>query len=258
MLRYLWPSAVLEQRDLAPLSKLRTLVVEDDDSSAEVLQIMLSTFRQVELVGTAHSGRQAARMIVALKPDLVMLSVSLPEISGLDVAVSARNSRAPPSIIFVSHSKQFAYAAFELAAVDYLLKPVSYDRLESALRRVPESRTAGQSGSQCKREFWVHRRDGHLRVEIDHVELIEAQGDYVLLHAGDARHMIHMTIEHIMEQLDSAEFIRIHRSTIVRRSQINAMAHRGKGRWSVELKTGVALHVGQKYIPDVKLFTASK
>jgi DNA-binding LytR/AlgR family response regulator len=249
---------VLERQTLSHLTNLRTLVVEDDNTSAEVLQIMLSTFRYVELVGTAQSGPQATRMIVALKPDLVMLSVSLPEINGLEVAVSARNSRAPPSIIFLSHSRQFAYAAFELAAVDYLLKPVSYERLESALSRVPESRSAGQSDTACKREFWVHRRDGHVRVDIDHVELIEAQGDYVLLHTSDARHMIHMTIEHIMEQLDSERFIRIHRSTIVRRSQIKAIAHRGKGRWSAELRTGVAMHIGQKYLPGVKLFAAGE
>jgi DNA-binding LytR/AlgR family response regulator len=236
---------------------LRTFVADGNIGSAEHLQILLATFDHVELVGTAQSGYQAIRMIAALAPDLVVLSVNLSDITGLQVAVSAQNIKAPPAIIFVSRSELHAVRAFELAAVDYLLKPVSHERLSVALQRVADSRSNHPEHHDYLQDFWIQRRDGHVRLAVDSIALIEAQGDYALLHAGSNQHMIHMTIEHILEQIDPAKFIRIHRSTIVRRDQISAIRHRGGGQWSADLVGGICRNIGKKYLAEIKAFTVN-
>ena len=244
-----------EETSPRPTACLRTIVADGDNSAAEHLQILLAQFDQVELVGTAKTGPQTVRMIDAMEPDLLLLSVNLPDMDGLAVAENVRRMVPAPSIVFVSSSRQFAVDAFDLAAVDYLLKPVGARRLSRTLQRVSENRLATTSladQDSLSRDFWVPRAEGILRVEIDMIWLIEAQGDYVLLHVDSHTHIIHKTIKQVMTQLSPHEFIRIHRSTIVRRDRIKALIHRDGGQWSVDLGDGRSHHIGRTYLASVK------
>jgi DNA-binding LytR/AlgR family response regulator len=233
-------------------ARLRTVIADSDEASAEMLQIMLSRFDNVELIGAAHSGEHAIRMIRTLEPDLALLSISLANLSGLEVAKSAQKLDAPPAIIMVSASEQFAFDAYEVAATDYLLKPVCADRLSNAIQRVEERRASQNGHGTFLQELWIHRQDSLVCVPISDVWLIEAQGDYVLLHTHDEHYTVHKTIKRLMNQLDPAQFLRVHRSTIVRRRVVKALVHTANGHWLVKLDRGLQRPIGKTYLASVR------
>ncbi len=243
------------------MTQLKTLIVGDEPLAVERMQILCARLPGVQLVGTASDGESALRLIEALSPDLVFLDIAMPGLTGLDVANALEGRTAQPAIVFVTAFDRFAVAAFDAAAIDYLLKPVAPERLEKAVLRVVERQRVaderplsgqGQPSQEYAQEFWVSNRGELSRVAVADIDRIEAERDYMRLHAGNRSWLIHETIGALEARLDPALFIRLHRSTIVRRDRITRLAHDGQGNWMAELSGGDQLRIGRTYLASVR------
>ncbi len=237
------------------MQTLRTLIVDDEPLAIERLQILAGQQDGVSLVGTASDGASALRMVEALAPDLLLCDIAMPDLNGLEVAAAIEKLDSPPAVVFVTAFDRYAVAAFDVAAVDYLLKPVSPARLGKALDRVRDWRATGrpsQKKSQWIEEFWVQNRGEMLRIDAKHVDLIEAERDYMRLHIGARSWLIHQTIKTLEARMDPDQFMRIHRSKMVRRDGIVGLKHHGDGAWSVDLGEGGVHRIGRTYLHDVK------
>ena len=232
---------------------LRTLIVDDETLAIERLQVICQRLPGLEVVGTASDGRAALAEIARLAPDLVLLDMTMPELDGIGVARALTRQEPRPALVFVTAHDHFAVEAFDLEAVDYVLKPVSPERLARAIGRVAERRDAGTRGdSAWLSELWVPHKSELVRIDVGQVGRIDAERDYVRLHVGERSYLLLQTIAGLESRLDPAQFIRIHRSTILRRDRITGLRHDGLGVWSVELADGEALRIGRTYLPKVK------
>ncbi len=236
---------------------LRTLIVDDEPLAVERVQVICAELPAVSVVGTASDGAAALRLAEKLEPDLVLLDMTMPELDGLGVAQHFAAQEQAPVVIFVTAHDHFAVEAFDLEAVDYVLKPVSAERLERAIERAVARRgQRRQKASRFLDELWVPHRSELLRIAVNEVHQIDAERDYVRLHVGgpDAgrSYLLLQTIAGLEERLDPEQFIRIHRSTILRRDNIRGLRHDGLGVWSAELVNGEALRIGRTYLARVK------
>jgi len=238
---------------------LRALIVDDEPLAIERMQVLCAEIDQLSVIGTASDGQAALRLAGKLKPDLVLLDMTMPGIDGLAVARQLGKHGGGPAVIFVTAHEDFAVEAFDLEAVDYVLKPVAAERLERAIDRAlaRRERARGASSDGWLGEFWVPHRSELLRIPADQIERIDAERDYVRLHVasedGQGRsYLLLQTIAGLEEQLDPARFIRIHRSTILRRDRIRGLRHEGLGVWSAELDSGETLRIGRTYLRKVK------
>jgi two-component system response regulator AlgR len=235
---------------------LRTLVVDDEPLAVERLQILCAREPAIDLVGVATDGEAALRMVDALSPDLLLLDIAMPGLDGMEVARSIERRPHRPAVIFCTAFDQFAVAAFDVSAVDYLLKPVSVDRLARAVNRVREvlraPAQAPAARAEHSSEFWVPHRSEMIRIAADDIDRIEAERDYMRLHVGGRSFLLHQTITELERQLDPAKFIRLHRSTIVRRQFINKLHHDGLGVWHAALADGAEVRIGRTYLPAAR------
>ncbi|MEM9500259.1 MAG: LytTR family DNA-binding domain-containing protein [Pseudomonadota bacterium] len=236
---------------------LRTLIVDDEPLAVERIQVICAEIDSIRVVGTASDGAAALRLADKLDPDLVLLDMTMPELDGLGVARKLAESETPPAVIFVTAHDHFAVEAFDLEAIDYVLKPVSADRLERAIERAVARRgERKEKASEWLDELWVPHRSELLRIAVNEVHRIDAERDYVRLHVGDPEqvrsYLLLQTIAGLEKRLDPDEYIRIHRSTILRRDNIRGLRHDGLGVWSAELQNGDALRIGRTYLSKVK------
>lgn len=243
-----------DQSDIGPL---RTLIVDDEPLAVERMQVICAKLKDLAVVGTASDGAAALRLIEALGPDLVLLDMTMPEMDGLSVARELAklnpDKQKRPAVIFVTAHDNFAVEAFDLDAIDYVLKPVAPDRLGRAIARALARRSEMAAGTgEWLTELWVPHRSELVRIDIARVSRIDAERDYVRLHVGTATYLLLQTIAGLEERLNPAEFIRIHRSTILRRENICGLRHDGLGVWSAELDDGENLRIGRTYLAKVK------
>ena len=248
--------------DNAP--KIRTLIVDDEPLAVERLQLLCAREPRIDLIGTANDGEAALRLVDGLSPDLLLLDIAMPRLDGMGVARAIGKSTHRPAIIFVTAFDRFAVEAFDVAAVDYLLKPISTERLSRAIDRViaivgadrqakadlpaPEEK----SDSPWADEFWVPHRSELIRIGADRIERIEAERDYMRLHVGGHSYLLHQTITALEARLDPERFIRLHRSHIVRKDIIARLRHDGTGVWFACLTDGEEIRVGRTYLANVK------
>ncbi len=240
---------------------MRTLIVDDEPLAVERIQVICAELPAIRVVGTASDGAAALRLAEKLEPDLVLLDMTMPELDGLGVARKLAENEEPPAVIFVTAHDHFAVEAFDLDAIDYVLKPVSADRLERAIERAVARRgERKEPHSDWLDELWVPHRSELLRIAVSEVHQIDAERDYVRLHVGDPAepdegsrsYLLLQTIAGLEARLDPEKFIRIHRSTILRRNNIRGLRHDGLGVWSAELQNGDALRIGRTYLSKVK------
>ena len=235
------------------VDKLRTLIVDDEPLAVERMQVICCKMDALHVVGTASDGAQALRLIEALEPDLILLDMTMPEIDGLSVARTLSKQETSPAVVFVTAHDNYAVEAFDLDAVDYVLKPVKPDRLERAIQRALARRgDGGRETSKWLDELWIPHRSELIRIDTEEVSRIDAERDYVRLHVEDRSYLLLQTIAGLEKRLDPAKFIRIHRSTILRRDRIKGLRHDGLGVWSAEMEDGEALRIGRTYLPKVK------
>jgi two-component system response regulator AlgR len=240
---------------------LKVLVVDDEPLATERLQLLLARAQGVDLVGTASDGEGALRMAQALSPDLLLLDVAMPGMDGIDVARALADAKAAPAVVFVTAFDQFAVAAFEVEAVDYLMKPVDPVRLERALTRARNhlhgrdegiDGTAPASTSPYLEEFWASDLTGLVRIATRDIDRISAERDYMRLHVGQRSWLIHHSMSALEEGLNPAEFVRLHRSAIVRRDFIGGFGRNPSGRWIARLADGTEQPVGRLYSDNVR------
>ena len=244
---------------------LRTMIVDDEPLAVERLQLLCARQQGISLVGTASDGESALRLAEELRPELIFLDINMPRLDGMGVARALGRMGQSPAIIFVTAYQGFAVEAFDLAAIDYLLKPVSFERLDVAVQRVlarrsdhiaqRESVADGVSQPEDAgwvREFWVPHRSELKRVEAALIDRIDAERDYMRLHVDTRSYLLHETIKTLEERLDPAQFVRLHRSHIVRIDYITGLRHAGGGVWFARLADDSELRVGRTYLRRVK------
>jgi DNA-binding LytR/AlgR family response regulator len=236
--------------------RLRTLIVDDEPLAVERLQILCADCPEIELVGTANEGQSGLALAAKVKPDLVLLDIEMPTMDGIAAARALHALQPGPAVVLVTAFDNFALEAFDLDIVDYLLKPVSPERLQRAVARVmaltgkPAEEHAPQGDYAS--EFWVSHRSELIRIAAIDIDRIEAERDYMRLHTGGRSYLLHETISTLEQRLNPAHFQRIHRSHIVRRSLLSGLRHEGGGVWHALLDGGQSLRIGRKYLADVK------
>lgn len=241
---------------MAVESPIRTLVVDDEPLAIERLQILCAREPAIDLVGTASDGEAALRLIEALEPEMLLLDIAMPGLDGIGVARAVEKLDRRPAIVFCTAFDQYAVAAFDLSATDYLLKPVAQDRLGRAVARVIERRRApiedAVPASDYAVEFWVPHRSEMIRIATQDIDRIEAERDYMRLHLGQRSFLLHQTITELERRLDPVQFIRLHRSTIVRRDRISRLSHDGMGVWHAVMNDESRIRIGRTYLPAAR------
>ena len=242
--------------------QLKVLVVDDEPLAREGLTLLLGRQPQAASILEARNGREAIALIREQKPDLVFLDVQMPRTDGFAVVNTIGAERMPP-VIFVTAHDQYAILAFEIAALDYLLKPVTEERFGVAFRRALD-RLRGVPHEDATRQvrtmldvvanpprqperFAVRSGERTVFVPVDEVDWIEAFQNYVRLHAGPAAHLLHVPMNTIETVLDSGRFLRIHRSHIVNLRRIAQLWSISHGQYVIELKSGQRLQSGRTY-----------
>lgn len=242
-----------------PKAALSVLAVDDEPLAVERLQILLSKQPGVAIAGTANDGETALQMVDELKPDLVLLDIAMPGMDGIDVARALSGRAHVPLVIFVTAFDNFAVAAFDVSAVDYLMKPVMPHRLTRALERAREHPRRAQAEASepplYVEEFWVPELHGLVRIGADQIERITAERDYMRLHVGNRSWLIHRTIAKLEEELDPAMFVRVHRSVILRRDTIVGLHRDEAGHWNARLPDGAEQRIGRSYADNVRRMT---
>ncbi|MGK2910617.1 MAG: LytR/AlgR family response regulator transcription factor [Sphingobium sp.] len=244
---------------------IRTMIVDDEPLAIERLQMLCAREPRISLVGTASDGEAALRMVEGLQPDLLMLDIAMPLLDGIGVARAVGLLGIRPAVIFVTAFEGFAVEAFDLAAIDYLLKPVAHDRLVRAIDRVegalaqasdtPSPAVDETQSESWAEEFWVPHRSELIRIGTDQIDRIEAERDYMRLHVGDHSYLLHQTISSLEQRLDPAQFLRLHRSHIVRKDHIHRLRHDGSGVWFACLTKGDDIRIGRTYLANAKAIT---
>lgn len=242
--------------------QLNVLVVDDEPLAREGLKLLLGRQPQVGAISEARNGREAVVLVREQKPDLVFLDVQMPRTDGFAVVHTIGAERMPP-VIFVTAHDQYAIRAFEIAALDYLLKPVTEERFAVAFRRAL-NRLRGGSHEDATQQvltmlnavanpprqlerFAVRSGERTIFVPVDEVHWIEAFQNYVRLHAGAATHLLHVPMNTIETVLDSSRFLRIHRSHIVNLQRIAQLWSIAHGQYVIELQSGQRLQSGRTY-----------
>jgi two-component system response regulator AlgR len=236
---------------------LRVLIVDDEPLAIERLQLLLARIDGVTLVGTAPDGEAALRIAEAVRPDLMLLDIAMPGMDGIEVARALAGSTIDPAVVFITAFDNFAVAAFDVAAIDYLMKPVDGDRLSRAIARardtLEKNRTQGRPApSRYVQEFWVPDQQGLIRIAAQDIDRVTAERDYMRLHVGSRSWLIYRTIGKLEEELDPELFIRVHRSVILRRNMIAGLTRDDSGHWAARVRGGGEVRIGRSHIGEVK------
>ena len=240
--------------------RVTTLIVDDEPVARGGLRAMLSSVEWVTVIGEASSGPAAVDAIDTLKPELVFLDIQMPGLLGTDVV---RKATHEPHIIFTTAWAQHATEAFELGALDYLLKPFGPERLALTLDRVrsalgePAPASAldrfreGSRGGVISRLF-VRSGRAIIPVFVDSVSWFASDGDYVAVHVGRTRHLIHLALSRLEARLDPTRFMRIHRTAIVNLNHVKAFKRDDAGQFVAELLDGTRLDVSRSKAREVR------
>jgi DNA-binding LytR/AlgR family response regulator len=257
--------------------RLRAVIADDEPLAVRRIEQALAAIADIEIVGAASTGRETLSLIGESRPDLVLLDIAMPELSGLDV-VEALDPESPPAVIFVSAHDRFAVDAFREGAVDYLMKPLDSDRLRQAVdrarlmlrtrdaeQRIGELRAALEAlrlqhgppeAPAYERHLWVARRGATIRIAVDEVRWFGVEGDYVVLHVGESEHLIHDSLRSLETRLDPARYVRVHRNAIVRIDSVEAIERLRFGAFRLRLDDGTPVKVGRTYRDSVRRILA--
>jgi two-component system LytT family response regulator len=246
---------------------LRVLIVDDEPLARDRLRYLLSAESEVEIVGEAESGVETLRLVSEQAPDLLFLDMQMPELSGLEM-LSSFKGPAAPLVIFVTAHSQYAVAAFEANAVDYLLKPFDRERFQEALGRARSviASNAKQKGveqalqsladlvgaSKSLQRLVVRSVGRIIFVNTADIDWIGSAGNYAELHLGKTAHLLRETIAALQERLPARHFVRISRSVIVNAERIDTVTPRGHGDFVLQLRDGTQLNATRRYHEAVK------
>jgi len=250
---------------------VRALIVDDEPLARRGVVLRLKKFRDVEVVGECGDGASAVEKILELTPDVVFLDVQMPGMDGFEV-LRALPKESMPAVIFLTAYEQHALRAFEVHALDYLLKPVNDERFSDAVGR---ARQAGDADSRTRMAERIRsmldrkpaKYVGHFSVRVgsriqlvrtDDIEWIAAAGDYAELHGAGGCHLVRETMNSLEEKLDPMEFLRIHRSRIVRARCIRELRSIDNREYLVKLKDGSEHRSGRSFADRLDSWLSSK
>ncbi|HXE57804.1 MAG TPA: LytTR family DNA-binding domain-containing protein [Gemmatimonadales bacterium] len=244
----------------------RVVIADDEPFARERLRMLLAPHDGWTVVAECEHGAEAVEAILRERPDLVFLDVRMPELSGLEVAEALearlRGSARVPAVVFVTAHEEFALKAFEVRALDYLLKPVDAGRLARTLERVAERLDGAPAAAldaglrevlaaldpsaAYPRRFLVRGVRGELYfVRAADIDWAEARGNYVRLHAGGQAHLVRDTMQAFEAKLDPATFVRVHRSAIVNLDHVRKLEPYARGEYVVTLRDGTRLRTSR-------------
>jgi two-component system LytT family response regulator len=265
---------------------IRTIIVDDEALSRRGLELRIAEAQGFDIVAQCANGREALAAIAEHKPDLMLLDIQMPGLSGFDV-LSQIPQESMPLVIFVTAFDQYAIRAFEARAIDYLLKPVETGRLMSALERFRERIDARSAESQRDRLFGliaeitgcgalvmdellrrgreaiapkcpdilpIQQGRDVVRVPVSSIDWIDAAGDYMCIHAAGATHVLRGTMKELETFLDAKLFQRVHRSTIVILRRVRALRAHMNGEYFLSLEGGQEVKLSRSYRDKIELF----
>ena len=265
------------------MQKLRTIIVDDEPLALKLLRTVLSEITDVEIVAECSNGKQAVEAATELEPELIFLDIQMPGMNGFDVIKSLQTD-IMPMVVFVTAYDQYAVDAFDLHAVDYVLKPLdieriarsvdrAIDRLKNDVDRSFKSPLIGaieeisERASKEKTDESVNNLpDGMKRkllvrdsgvvkvIPFDDIDWVDAAGDYMCVHAVGETHVIRSTLRDLMTKLDDNLFVRIHRSTIVNVERVVSVTPLQKGGSLLHLTQGESLKVSRNYRDSIRKF----
>jgi two-component system LytT family response regulator len=227
--------------------KIRALIVEDEPLPRRALRELVEEVDWLELVGEAADGRQALARVDSLRPDLVFLDVHMPELSGIEVLARAEHQ---PAVVFTTAFDRYAVAAFELEAIDYLIKPFGRKRFHSTLERVKRRLAAGE-GLPAARErarealsdgpierVFAHKGQRIVPLKVRDVTRIDACDDYAEVHCRGEAYLLHLRLDELERRLDPRRFVRVHRSHVINLDHVEQMRPFDDRRLEISLTDG--------------------
>lgn len=251
------------------MEKIRTIIVDDEPLALKRLKELLLSDNEIDVIDSCKNGEEAIVAITDLQPDLVFLDIQMPEITGFDVLENI-DLQHPPVIVFVTAYDQYALQAFEVHAIDYLLKPFDKKRFNKALERAKKYvKQVSETDFKNNIEQLVayHRTEGtyiprlmvkkgerFVFLKIDEIDWIEAAGNYIQITVGDKSYMLRETMSNMEEKLNPESFARVHRSTIVNIERIKTLEPWFHGDYKIKLKTGKELTMSRNYKELLKQF----
>jgi two-component system LytT family response regulator len=241
--------------------EIKALIIDDEELARELVKNYLKNVPEIDIIGECRNGFEGIKSIQELKPDLIFLDIQMPKLNGFEMLEILDEI---PEVIFITAHNQFAIKAFEMNAVDYLLKPYSADRLIFAVHKAVEKLAHKEAGTEDihklvrqplteKIERVVVKTGIKIRViPVEKINYLEAQDDYVMIYTDEGKHLKQATMSFFEENLDSNAFIRVHRSYIVRIDQVMQLEPYGKDTYVAKLKNGVTLKVSKSGLKNLK------
>lgn len=270
--------------------KLRTIVVDDEPLARKLLLSLLAEIPEVEILAECRNGREAISVVLEQAPDLMFLDIKMPGLNGFDV-IQGIQPELLPMVIFCTAFERYALDAFDVHAVDYIVKPINKERIHLAVRRAAERASAGQHVGANKsslisaidtirtnaakrsavrqqadqvepradkeRKIAIKESDSIKLVKIDTIAWVDAAGDYMCVHAEGETHIMRCTMKRLLEDLDDDAFKRVHRSTIVNFNCIEEVIPHTKGEYFLQLENGEKIKVSRNYRAVVRTFLDS-
>ncbi|HEY5810910.1 MAG TPA: LytTR family transcriptional regulator DNA-binding domain-containing protein [Povalibacter sp.] len=235
---------------------MRTLVVDDEAPARDKLRRWLGEHADIELIGEAADGLSAAQAIETLRPSVVYLDIQMPGLSGLEIAAQLEPQTAP-LIVFVTAYDEHAVRAFDLNAVDYLLKPYDKDRLLRTLGRVRDRLADGVASAAAVRtargrtgnsdRLLVPRGERLELIDCSEIHWLEADDNYVHVHTAAQKYLLRRTLQDLLAQLGEQRFVRVHKSAAVNLSEIQSLTPLFKGDYELHLRSGGNLRLSRRY-----------
>ena len=223
------------------MSQLSVVIAEDEPLARDKLRRLIAAEPNLSLIGEAVNGTDAISMIDELVPDLVFLDIKMPGATGIQVAQTVRHK---PYVIFTTAFDEFAVTAFELHAIDYLLKPFARTRFRDAVSRIDSERhplgerIASAVEEPPLRQLFVRDRKRLITIPVDTISRIEAADDYAEVFSAAGKHLVRIRLKLLEQRLDPTRFVRIHRSMIVNLDRVSEISSCGNGRYEVVLDDG--------------------
>jgi len=243
------------------MERIKAIIIDDEELARELIKNYLKDFPDVVLIGECENGFEGVKAIAENAPDLVFLDIQMPKLNGFEMLELLDTL---PEIIFITAHNEFAIRAFEMNAVDYLLKPYSQDRLIAAVQKAKERIHTGSRQSvsihqlvqqplAAALERVVVKTGNKIKViPVDKISYIEAQDDFVMIYTDEGKHLKQGTMKYYEDHLDDTRFIRVHRSYIVRIEQVTQLEPYSKENYVLKLKNGASLKVSRNGLKNLK------
>lgn len=256
------------------MMKIKCLLVDDEYAALEGLKFMCTKYDQLEIIGTCRNGIEAIDSIRQLKPDLVLLDIQMPKVNGIEVLTSLE--KPLPNVIFITAHDEFAIKAFELNAIDYLLKPFTDERFDQAIQKALEKVMAknavdfsalinthdrpinqGPDIRHQDEQRMVIKVDGKVHfIPKSEIICFEAYDYYVKIHTHDRFYLVRETMKHLEDQLVEEQFMRTHKSYIVNRHFVQALTKLSPGNYALELVQDHQAKISRSKLSEVKSWVA--